>query len=551
MDIPTSVSNVSDVSIGAIDASATLAVGSGGGSSVFAGVVVSAKGAPFELLSIHKNNYQNILGKPLHPSKGASYEPMRHISEAVTGGHGYVVRVVPSEARFPYLVITKGKGKGAEVKASDSASGKSAAITEKDKAAALVAAAQDTVTTGNAPYGTPLNLPTGADLVIYIADGDPSLTRSLSMSPADSTRYGAGMYHLVLTEVDELGFESELENLLVSMNPEALNDMNQPAYIVTALENGSRHMRAIVGANALGLTGFTKTAFAGGTNGDMNKISVEQYTKAISVLRNAMVRYTAVLGLGCYDTTIIPKLSDLCSDRRIDGFFDIPPTLNYAGARKWITDLNLDNHRMCAYHFPFCAKDPFSGSSQLWGLSGTAFVAKALGVAKVADVGGWHYSPAGEERGIINRREIRPMPGLDEPDYMEMYRLRINKVAFGVGGKMVIDDAITCRSREDYLRFQHVSSVMDAINREFYGIARALKHQPDGLTLDGLTGGMERLLNNFITSGALVKPRNSEDGDKPYVLTVTQKAIDLWEVHWSCCITGTARRIHGKPALIR
>lgn len=38
------------------------------------------------------------------------------------------------------------------------------------------------------------------------------------------------------------------------------------------------------------------------------------------------------------------------------------------------------------------------------GLSGAAFRAKALGVPSI---GGWHYSPAGEERGVISRDNLK------------------------------------------------------------------------------------------------------------------------------------------------
>ncbi len=41
--------------------------------------------------------------------------------------------------------------------------------------------------------------------------------------------------------------------------------------------------------------------------------------------------------------------------------------------------------------------------------SGVAYAAKARGVKKNSDVGGWHYSPAGEERAVIARASIQPL----------------------------------------------------------------------------------------------------------------------------------------------
>ena len=49
----------------------------------------------------------------------------------------------------------------------------------------------------------------------------------------------------------------------------------------------------------------------------------------------------------------------------------------------------------------------------------------------------------------------------------------------------------------------------------------------------------------------LVKPRDISQGEEPFVLKLSQKDIDLWELEWAVCPTGTARRIVGKPMLFR
>lgn len=555
MNIPFAMSNVSEVVIGAIDASATLSAGGSGGASVFAGVVISAKGAPFELLSLTKSGYKRALGKPFHPSMGAIAEPMRHVAEAVEFGDGYVVRVVPQDAKYPYLTVAKTPAPQQLAKVeSKKQKADEADVAEGSEVAKAAAPLLDTVTTSSAPYGTDVTMPEGALLGLHVVDGDPSTNRFVTMTAADAERFGEGMFHLIVSETNELGFEDELENILVSMKVDAVNDLGAPAYIETALENGSQYLRAIVAEGAETLTGFAKTALVGGTNGNMAEITPAQYEKAISVLRNAMVGYTAVLGLGCYDTTALAELAKVCDGRRIDGFFDAPWHLNYAGADQWVKDLNLNNHRIAMYHFPYTAKDPSTGARMGWGLSGVAFGAKAQGVSTVADVGGWHLSPAGEDRGGISRRAIKPLVGLDDPDYERMYRTRINKVAIGSGGQLVIDDAITCWKKEDYLRFQHVSSTMDAFSRAFYNLARTLKHQPDGVTLEGLLRGLNALGEKFESSGALVKPRDPDDGDEAFKIIIEPPAggeIDLWKVTWALCVTGTSRRIFGQPVLMR
>ncbi|EHP7584370.1 TPA: hypothetical protein LR157_004591, partial [Escherichia coli] len=207
----------------------------------------------------------------------------------------------------------------------------------------------------------------------------------------------------------------------------------------------------------------------------------------------------------------------------------------------------------CAvYHFPFSCKDKWTQSRVVFGLSGAAYAAKARGVKKNSDVGGWHYSPAGEERAVIARASIQPLYPEDTPDEEAMVKGRLNKVSVGTSGQMIIDDALTCCTQDNYLHFQHVPSLMNAISRFFVQLARQMKHSPDGITAAGLTKGMTKLLDRFVASGALVAPRDPDaDGTEPYVLKVTQAEFDKWEVVWACCPTGVARRIQGVPLLIK
>ncbi|EIJ7075444.1 TPA: hypothetical protein ACUAJX_005259, partial [Escherichia coli] len=147
---------------------------------------------------------------------------------------------------------------------------------------------------------------------------------------------------------------------------------------------------------------------------------------------------------------------------------------------------------------------------------------------------------------------IQPLYPEDTPDEEAMVKGRLNKVSVGTSGQMIIDDALTCCTQDNYLHFQHVPSLMNAISRFFVQLARQMKHSPDGITAAGLTKGMTKLLDRFVASGALVAPRDPDaDGTEPYVLKVTQAEFDKWEVVWACCPTGVARRIQGVPLLIK
>lgn len=532
--IPLALSQVAQVAVQAINASATVSAGGTGGESVFAGVVISEKGQPFEIIQIDKSTWKRKLGLPYHPSLGnVIAEPLRHVADAVEGGSGYVVRVVAEAAKYPILRVTQTE--------------LNAAVNPLEGEPVAVTPTASSLTFGVTPTNS-----NATDLfVLYPKDGDVS-GRFVEMTPIANK---AGSFTLTLSALDKFNVEYTVEELEVSFNLDAVDDMGVTSYIESRLQSQSERLAIAIkdGANLSAFTGLKRTAFAGGNLGDQKTISTAQYEKAIEVLTNALVGFTAVLGLGCYDTDVIDMLGDLASGRRIDAFMDVPPATSYAGALQFMADMNLNNHDVSFYHFPYSAKDPHSGGRAVWGISGVAFQAKAAGVANATGaVGGWHYSPAGEDRGIINRREIKILAGMGTPDEKAMYKARINKLGLSSTGLLMIDDAITCRASEDYLRFQHVSSVMNAISRQFYDLARTLKHSPDGITERGLTRGTQEILDNFVSAEALVTPRNpEEDGESPYTLTVEQTAIDAWNVQWGCCVTGTSRRILGTPSLIR
>ncbi|EAV1590973.1 hypothetical protein ACEZ6Q_004449 [Salmonella enterica] len=521
-----SLGNASAVAVSPINADATLTAGITLNSSLWAGVGVFNRGKPFTVLGITKSNYLDVLGEPLKPSAGPQFEPLRHVYEAVEQTAGYVVRVVADDAKFPIITF--------------------------DEFGVPAYSAL--------PFGSEVDLDSGEAFGIYVDDGDPcvSPTRELTLEKTDPDGAGNVRFIVTLTQTSSLGVVNTLESHTVSFAEDAKDDMGRLCYLPTALEARSRFLRAVVNADLIATATVKESKglkFTGGTNGDQSKISTQAYLRAVKALDNAPVMYTAVLGLGCYDNAAITALGDICTDRLIDGFFDVKPTLTNTEAIKAVADtglLGIDHVSCCVYHFPFTCKDKWTQSRVVFGLSGAAYAAKARGVKKNSDIGGWHYSPAGEERGVIARASVQPLYPEDKPDEEAMVTGRLNKVAISTTGQMIIDDALTCCTQNNYLRFQHVPSLMNAISRFFVQLARQLKHSPDGITEEGLRKGMVKLLDRFVAAKALVEPRDPDsDGTEPYVLKVTQAEFDKWELEWACCPTGVARRIQGIPVLIK
>ncbi|WP_431642158.1 phage tail protein [Enterobacter hormaechei] len=531
-----SVGQAAGVGVMAVNADATLSTGSGG-SSVFAGLVISRRGAPGKVLQLTASNYKDVLGAPIHPRLGLAFEPYRHVQQAVKGGDGYAVRVCPSDMKVPGIIISKASGDENQV--------------EEGESFTLVGdyvlkAAQF------GPYETP-TLKDGELAIIYVKDGEASTNRTISL---ENDGEDSDLLLLTLSETLSDGSVVQLETHQASFDPEAVNDMAQPAWLQTMLESMSTRLGCVITSDDSddmfsGLT-FSDVAFVGGSDGTFSKITAEEYLKALATLEAAPVNVTAILSLGCYDSTVIAALKDLAEAVRVDFFYDLSGNQMAVAAIAEAKGHGFGgSHQPSRYYFPYSCKDSATGMQVVFGISCDAFVAKAKGVAMVPDVGGWHYSPAGTSRGIIDRQNITKIPNLDSIDLEAFVTARINPVKVAANGDVYIDDALTTLSKKNYLRFQHVSSLMNAIARNFYELAEAIKHEPDGVTQESLTKGMTALLERFYAAGALVKPRDTSQGTEPFVITVTQLEIDLWQVEWAVCPTGTARRIIGKPILMR
>lgn len=517
------MTNVSQTAVSPINADGTVATSSSSNALVFISPIVSQKGRPFELIAVNSANWLDKLGKPYHSSLGPKADAMRCLGDAVKGATGYVVRVVPEGATYPAIKLSK-----------------------PDTELVVVNEA--------VPYGSDLELGDGEFLALAIKDGAQSDSRKLTIEAADATLYGSDMFMVTLTETDSTGYTETLEEWVVSLEPTATDSMGAQAYIQTVLESKSSYLECVIDSDAaqVAFTGLTETAFTGASNGSIGDITASDYDAAISVIDNAAVNFNYVVGLGLYDTLVQAKLHTLQNNKRLSGAFDLNPRLTHDEALTVKQGLSLNQPRALYTHFPYTATCPYYGNKTMWGLSGVVVAAKALGLAKTSPTAGWHYTPAGVDRATISRTGLAPMKGAGTPDYEAMYKARLNKVAVSENGNLFIDDSLSSGAQENYLRFEQVVSVTDAISREFDALANRIKHLPDGITLENITNGMTDILESYESVGALVPPRNpDQDGTEAWTFSVTQVEIDYWKVTWSICVTGSGRRFLGEPILIR
>lgn len=518
MKITRTMSDVADIGLALTDASATIST-SGSNAMTFAGLVISRKGKPNCVLNIDAF-WQNVLGKPFHMREGAHAESSRHVHEATQGGNGKVVRVMPSDAKFPVITVTKGSS--------------------------------NTVATSALAYGTEVPMASDGVVSIYLTDGDNDTERKIEMVKAETAEYGEGFFLLRLKEKQADGEFLTREEHVVSGNIEALDPDGNPAFIEDKLSNASPSMDAVVNlANINSLAAIDEKAFQGGTSGDYSSIDTAAYNKALAVLQATEQTFTAVCSLGCYDDNVLKGLEQLAFNNNVGLFYDIEPNLNFADAVARQRSLAMNSHFASAYHLPYSAKDPFFKGKSSYGLSGFAFAAKAKAVASKSPVGAYHLTAAGEQYGTITRSGLEQHEGAGVPDYPEMYKVRLNKLGKNSIGQLMIDDSLTTRAMKDQLRFEGIVATDNAIGRAWLALAKRVKHSATNDAAAAIRRGLTDILDDYVTSGCLVKPRNPEDGDQPFVIRIEPIESDGLKVTWDICISGTMRRAIGQPRLFK
>ncbi len=552
----------------------------GGPVSVGATVVVASKGPVGEVVQVRDSDWQQIFGKPL-PKKASNMEGLRHLADATPKcNYVNVVRVVADDAKFPFVTFMHTNDKGAWATGTEYVPGDT--IQHSDGTTVLrcvaehTAAATEPLADGSAPewevftsnaeqsadtYGTVLSVDETDMFILYPIDGDPCTNRKVYIEDVNTE---TKRFTFVFTDKDELGDEYEIERLTVGVGINDKDDLGRPAFIETAFEQQSDYFRVdfndeltwdniVETLQAIENTTATPKSFtfAGGTNG--GEPTAQDWIDAWNKMRNESITVNLMFAAGNYDTDVLANCIDIADFRHCAFFMDVPPYLQHEAAITWLKDAGLKSRHARAYYAPFSASDRFRGGKTVWGVSGAAAAAKAVGNALfTGNVPGVHYCPAGIKRGVLARTGIKQLFPGDIINRDDLYDARINPVIASDSGGAVIDDDLTLHYLQNYSRFGWVNDILDYIDHRFVEAASYAKFEPDGLTYKILYDLTKEILDQLVTSGALVKPRNpEEDGTVPYILTIKQLEIDLWHVEWAVCPTGAARRIAGQPRLIK
>lgn len=555
----------------------------GGDISVGGALVIASKGKPFTPKAIYggTTDIQDIFGLPL-PKKATGMEGLRHVHDASEScSFVNVVRVVDTLTyRYPSLTFLSYNDSGNKwapgqefvtgdvvtyngVKylcVNSHTSNSSVAPSTDGQTDWLVF--ESPVVNGKHRYNEEIVVDAGAFMCLYPIDGDPSVNRYVEISNIDEE---AERFTISVFDKDELGEPYEVESYTVGVGEDDKDDMGVSAYVETVFETHSDRFRVdfmegLTWADILpALKGIETTRtvtndykFVGGTAG--NEPDVQDWKLGVEVFRNDRVACNLLFAAGIYEPDVLVDMAKVADERHIAFFYDTPPALKYAEAIAWDKAMGLTCRHARAYYSPYSANDQWRGGKCVWGVSGAMAAAKARCNATITRgvTPGVHYAPAGEGRSYLTRTGLEALFPEDRLNRDELYDARINPIVPITSGGCGSDDDLTHWFKTNYLRFGWINDVLDYIDHRFYEGAQQVKFEPDGLTQRGLMDMMVAIMEELVTSEALVAPRDpARDGTAPYVIKVEQLEIDLWKVTWEVCITGAARRIVGQPKLIK
>ena len=541
-------------------------------------------GLPFQVTA---DNWESLCGKP-YPCNQKDMEGLRHLADAVKQcNYVNVVRVLPSAARFPALDVpsaggamipaTGGIAYGTDVSAGIGVLFRIYPVDGDPSVNRSVTVLNIQSYVGEMGYSPNYTVNKGD---IFKANQGPCKDKYIRSDHVGAWNLASEMgpnyfppiapgsfvvhmgpvvsrFTLTITDKTADGTEYELESYTVGLSPDDVDDMGRSAYLPVVLEQNNSRFRVALNSSTTfataksGLLSSIKTVFTGGTNADSATITITEWTTGWDKFRNESYAANLMFAAGMADGPTLLNCVDIAAARHESFFFDVPATNTPDQAIAWMRDTGINNRQGNAYYCPVAANDQWYGGKTVWGASGAAAAACAIGDANMTGaVPGVHYAPAGERRGVLNRSGIVSTlaSAINRDDF---YTARINPIIAGSNGGAVIDDCLATSYLESYTRFTWVNRIANYIDHRFVQAAASQKFEPDGLTRDNLSRLTKVIMEDLVSSGALVPPRDVTQGTSPYVIVVTQPEIDLWLVTWDFCPTGAARRIAGQPRLFR
>lgn len=352
-----------------------------------------------------------------------------------------------------------------------------------------------------------------------------------------------------------------LYEFLGSLDPDALDDYRQSAYLPDVVERLTDNVEVIVGAGAEILP--TSNAYGRDANG-RQKLAVSpvmayfsegstaygtpDFVRARDLLQKTEHDYAYIVSGGSQAPALLSTLAQLAYDTNRQFAWDVPGTLSPEAAIAFIDQLNFDSHYCQAFWAPLKSDDPLGLNGKVvLGTSAYNVARRCLRNAQT-DANGFapkNYPIAGKN-WPLDRTGITQIHSPDDA-LSDLADAKINPVIYvkyNGGGKFVFSDSLTCaKTTVSFRKLISVADMASSIDDWVTRFAREALQLPMDVSVKKTEGFLKKLFAGAKSAGWIV-PSTELDGEAfQYVVQPNAlRPADRMDVSYSLRYDGTNRQ---------
>ncbi|MFJ2989869.1 hypothetical protein ACIPF8_18535 [Collimonas sp. NPDC087041] len=355
-----------------------------------------------------------------------------------------------------------------------------------------------------------------------------------------------------------------------SLNPDALDDYQQSAYLPDVVERTTDNVEVLVGNggqiaptwNAYGRDANGRPKFAISpvmtyfTEGS-TAYGVPDFARARDLLQKTEHDYAYIVSGGSHAPALLSALAQLAYDTNRQFAWDVPGTLTPEAAIAFIAQLNFDSHYCQAYWAPLKSDDPLGLNGKVvLGTSAYNVARRCLRNAQT-DANGFapkNYPIAGKN-WPLDRTGIVQIHTPDD-DLSDLADAKINPVIYvkyNGGGKYVFSDSLTCaKTAVSMKKLISVADMSSSIDDWVTRFAKEALQLPMEVSVKKTDAFLKKLFKDAKTAKWIV-PSTEMDGEAfQYVVQPNAlRPADRMDVSYSLKYDGTNRQTFVTQTLSR
>ncbi|WP_211441384.1 hypothetical protein [Collimonas humicola] len=355
-----------------------------------------------------------------------------------------------------------------------------------------------------------------------------------------------------------------------SLNPDAVDDYQQSAYLPDVVERTTDNVEVLVGhgaqiaptSNAYGrdANGRAKVAIspvmAYFTEGS-TAYGVADFARARDLLQKTEHDYAYIVSGGSHASALLSALAQLAYDTNRQFAWDVPGTLSPEAAIAFMAQLNFDSHYCQAFWAPLKSDDPLGLNGKVvLGTSAYNVARRCLRNAQI-DANGFapkNYPIAGKN-WPLDRTGIVQIYSPDD-DLSDLADAKINPVIYvkyNGGGKYVFSDSLTCaKTAVSMKKLISVADMSSSIDDWVTRFAKEALQLPMEVSVKKTDAFLKKLFKDAKTAKWIV-PSAEMDGEAfQYVVQPNAlRPADRMDVSYSLKYDGTNRQTFVTQTLSR